>query len=193
MIKIGFIICTLFGLTAAATPASAASLDELYRDIVRSDNSGYLPLYVKNRNAPEFLFDDRKLKNVQETKPPLPVKENDLMIDFENHRQKREIEEMAKKQRWQQALEAVKAGKVTPVDLSEIENKVAENNPVAIEVYAYMYAKGIGVKPDLIKSFTLYQQAEKLGVKNALQNAAEVYKAMNFEQRAKLSPFREKD
>ena len=32
---------------------------------------------------------------------------------------------------------------------------------------------------------------DKLGVKNALQNAAQVYKAMSFDQRAQLSPFQD--
>ena len=33
----------------------ASSLDELYRDIMRSDNQGYLPLFVKNRKTPDIL------------------------------------------------------------------------------------------------------------------------------------------
>lgn len=190
MIKLGTFIGFILTL-GAAFPCSAASLDELYRDLVRSDNSGYLPLYVKNRNAPEFIFDDSELEQAKEHKPLLPVNSNDLIIDFENHRLQRELEATAQKLRWQQALEAVKHNKVTPVDLHEIETRANQNNPTAVEIYAYMYAKGIGVKPDLIKAFELYQQADKLGVKNALQNAAEVYKAMSFDQRAQLSPFQD--
>ena len=37
----------------------AMSLDEIYRDIVRDDNSGYLPIFVRNRNRPELLFEDK--------------------------------------------------------------------------------------------------------------------------------------
>lgn len=62
MIKTQTFIYTVLLGTILAVPAPATSLDEIYRDIVRSDNSGYLPLYVKNRNAPEFLFDDSELQ-----------------------------------------------------------------------------------------------------------------------------------
>ena len=83
MIRFGIIIGFILTI-GASYPASATSLDELYRDIVRSDNSGYLPLYVKNRNAPEFLFDDSELKSDQPNPELLPVKEDDLSIDFGN-------------------------------------------------------------------------------------------------------------
>ena len=190
MIRFGIIIGLILTI-GSSYPASATSLDELYRDIVRSDNSGYLPLYVKNRNAPEFLFDDSELKSDQPNPELLPVKEDDLSIDFGNHRKQQDMEEIAQKLLWQQSLEAIKANKVTPVALGEVERRAAQDDPTAVEVYAYMYAKGIGVKADLIKAFGLYQRADKLGVKNALQNAAQVYKAMNFDQRAALSPFAE--
>ena len=188
MIRFGIIIGFILTLSAAY-PASATSLDELYRDIVRSDNSGYLPLYVKNRNAPEFLLDDSEFKSDQPNPELLPVKEDDLSVDFNNYRKQQDLEEIAQKLLWQQSLAAIKSNQVTPVALSEVERRAALDDPTAVEVYAYMYAKGIGVKPNLIKAFGLYQRADKLGVKNALHNAAQVYKAMNFDQRAALSPF----
>lgn len=188
-----FIYMVLLG-TILAVPAPATSLDEIYRDIVRSDNSGYLPLYVKNRNAPEFLFDDSELQKAKDNPPLIPIiQEEDSVIDFENKRKLRELEEQARILQWQQTLNAVKENRVTPVELKEIEQKAEKNDPQAIEVYAYIYARGIGVKPDLPKAFQLYQKAEKLNVPNALQNAAKVYKAMSPKQRKELSPLKAKN
>ena len=112
---------------------------------------------------------------------------------FENKRKLRELEEQARILQWQQTLNAVKENRVTPVELKEIEQKAEKNDPQAIEVYAYIYARGIGVKPDLPKAFQLYQKAEKLNVPNALQNAAKVYKAMSPKQRKELSPLKAKN
>ena len=64
--RIKLIILTiLIGLFANAN-ASAASLDELYRDIIRSDNRGYLPLFVKNRNVPDVLVGIEDLEQIEE-------------------------------------------------------------------------------------------------------------------------------
>ena len=43
-------------------PAHSTSLDEIYRDLVKSDNEGYLPLYVKNRKIPDVLIEDTVFK-----------------------------------------------------------------------------------------------------------------------------------
>ena len=75
---------------------------------------------------------------------------------------------------------------VTPKELDEIKNRIKQNNPDAIEIYAYMNAKGIGVQKDFIKSFNLYRQAEKLGVPQAKENDIKVFKAMSPEQKQKL-------
>ena len=50
-------------MLSVSLPTYAASLDELYREIIRDDNQGYLPIFVKNRNQPELLFED-ELKSV---------------------------------------------------------------------------------------------------------------------------------
>ena len=179
MIKTQTFIYTVLLGTILAVPAPATSLDEIYRDIVRSDNSGYLPLYVKNRNAPEFLFDDSELQKAKDNPPLIPIiQEEDSVIDFENKRKLRELEEQARILQWQQTLNAVKENRVTPVELKEIEQKAEKNDPQAI---------------DLPKAFQLYQKAEKLNVPNALQNAAKVYKAMSPKQRKELSPLKAKN
>lgn len=186
MINIKTFICSILLGLCTVFPAGATTLDELYRDIVRSDNSGYLPMYVKNRNAPDFIFDDTELNKIEKTPPLIPIIENDTIVDFENKRKLQELEEEARRLQWQQTLNAVKENRVTPVELKEIEQRAEKDNPQAVEVLAYIYARGVGVKPDLIKAFNLYQKAEKLQVPNAIPNAAKVYKAMSPQLRKKL-------
>lgn len=165
----------------------AMSLDEIYRDVIRSNNSGYLPIYVKNRNAPQFLLDEEKLKDAQEVPPVINEPQKNMIIDFEDYRLQREQEEKAKTQRWLKAIEAVKKNNVTPLDLKEIESKEELDDPTATEILAFMYARGIGVKIDLIKAFKLYRKAERLNIPNAKENAIKVYKVMTPDQRAKLN------
>ena len=38
-------------MLSVSLPAYAASLDELYREIIRDDNQGYLPIFVKNTTS----------------------------------------------------------------------------------------------------------------------------------------------
>lgn len=165
----------------------AMSLDEIYRDVIRSNNSGYLPIYVKNRNAPQFLLDEEKLKDAQEVPLVINEPQKNMIIDFEDYRLQREQEEKAKTQRWLKAIEAVKKNNVTPLDLKEIESKEELDDPTATEILAFMYARGIGVKMDLIKAFKLYRKAERLNIPNAKENAIKVYKVMTPDQRAKLN------
>lgn len=180
-----FIIGTLLCLNWIL-PVHATSLDELYRDIVRDDNSGYLPLFVKNRTAPNFIFDDSEIKKIKASAPLIPISGNNEIINFENKRRQKELEEAIQQQQWQQTINAVKKGRVTAVELNEIEKKAQLNDAQAIEINAFIYAKGIGVKPNLIKAFRLYKKAEELKVPNAKENAAKVYKAMTKQQRKDL-------
>ena len=188
MIKIAYIsvICAIFSISANKVQAQSASLDELYRDLVRSDNSGYLPIYVKNRNAPEFVIDEEKAKKNQEGQEIYQIKDQDLIINFEDNRIDQDEIDKANALRWQQTIQAVKNKIITPKELDEIKTRVKQNNPDAVEIYAYMNAKGIGVQKDFIKSFNLYRQAEKLGVPQAKENAIKVFKSMTPAQKEKL-------
>ena len=49
----------ILSLIFSVPEVSANSLDELYRDLIKSDNEGYLPLFVKNRKVPDILTDDK--------------------------------------------------------------------------------------------------------------------------------------
>lgn len=179
---------TLLILIISNLSAKAASLDEIYRDLVRSDNSGYLPMFVKNRNAPDFLLDDEALKQVTapaETKP-LNVKP----INLESERLKREAALKAAQLKWQETLLAVKNNRVTPVVLEEIQNHVDNNEAQAVEIMAWMFARGVGVETDLVKAFNLYQKAASLNVAGANANAAQVYRVMSREQRESLNAYK---
>ena len=161
-------------------------MDAIYRDLVRSDNLGYLPIYIKNRNAPEFIIDEERAKKSQEGQEIYQLKDQNLIINFEDNRIDQDEVDRMNALKWQQTIQAVKNNMVTPKELDEIKNRIKQNNPDAIEIYAYMNAKGIGVQKDFIKSFNLYRQAEKLGVPQAKENAIKVFKAMSPEQKQKL-------
>lgn len=169
-----------------AGAVQATSLDEIYRDIVKDNNKGYLPLFVKNRNAPDFLEDDETLKAV---KPVAPIKNDEQLraVNLENERKKREAAQKAAELKWQRTIANIQAGKVTPVELEEVNTRMKNNDTHALEIYAWMLARGVGIQQDLIKSFAIYKQAADLNIPNASKNAALVYKAMNRQQRETLA------
>ncbi len=181
------IFATLISIVYSET-SMATSLDEIYRDIVKSDNNGYLPLFVKNRNAPNFLDEEDTLRQVKKA-VSISDKEELKAIKLENERKIREQALQAEKLKWQRTIEAIQAGKVTPVELHEVEKRVEKKDLHAIEIYAWMFARGVGVKQDLVKSFHLYQIAAHKNVPQAAKNAALVYKAMNREQRESLTSY----
>ena len=172
------VFCSLMSLNVA----QASSLDELYRDIIRSDNRGYLPLFVKNRKTPEGLFEAEGYQIPNKTKindetPPIK-----LSNDF---KQRMELKKERQNQ-WIKTISAVKSNQVTPLELNDITKRVNENDPYATEILAWMYTTGVGVTPDFIEAFNLYKKAAHLNVAHAEQNALIVYKAMNEEQRRQL-------
>lgn len=184
MKKIVFIILSLM---FAAPESSANSLDELYRDLIRADNEGYLPLFVKNRKVPDILSDDKiptAPQPVASTPAPNDVPQE---VSFVDPRQKEAEAAKAEALAWENAIKAIQENRVTPVELEEIIKRVEQNNPRAVEIYAWMLTKGVGVKQNLIKAFQLYQQAAKLGVLNAENNAAQIYRVLSPDERAYLA------
>lgn len=185
------LIFTILLSVSSTNFVQATSLDELYRDIVKSDNKGYLPLFVKNRNAPDFL-EDEKLETPKVNQAQINAKmENELkVIKLENERKIKEQAILAEKLKWQKIVDAIKAGQITPVELEEVEKRVNKEDLNALEIYAWMNAKGIGIKQDLVKAFNLYQQAAHLSVPNASKNAALVYRSMTRGQRESLTAYK---
>ena len=181
MKKIKTLVFTFLLLFFSANLVQAMSLDEIYRDVVRSDNRGYLPMFVKNRTAPDFLDEEVVLKDVPEPKPEdtSPVNPDLEIVKLENQRKIHEAKLRA-------VLDNVRAGKVTPVELWALELKAEQSDPQAVEILGWIYARGVGVKPDLIKSFKFYQKAADIGVPDASLNAAKVYKIMPRRLREQL-------
>lgn len=171
-----------------ASPALATSLDAIYRDLVKSDNQGYLPLFVKNRKAPDILNDEQitNIPPVEEVQEPKVVPYQIPLVDKYKIAKEAELERL---RRWDNAVKAVQENRVTPLELDEILRYVAVNNPKAVEIYAWMTARGVGVKQDLVKAFNLYQQAIFLHVPNAEKNAAIVYRDLTPEQRQQIKAY----
>ena len=171
-------VCCLF----AWNTAQASSLDELYRDIIRSDNRGYLPLFVKNRKVPDALFETEDYQKPHKTAP----EDNIPPIKLSNEFKQRLETAKERQEQWIKTISAVKSNQVTPLELNDITKRVNENDPYATEILAWMYTTGVGVTPDFIEAFNLYKKAAHLNVAHAEQNALIVYKAMNEEQRRQL-------
>ena len=177
-------ILTIIFLLNLSTSVQAASLDELYRDIVKSDNHGYLPMFVKNRQAPQLLFDDevtevskKTPQNYSESKP----------IDLINKEKLQKEKENAEKLKWQNTINAIANNKVTAVELDEVSTRTKNNDAKATEILAWMYTKGVGVNINLIEAYHLYQKATLLEVPSAEQNSVEIYKALNKKQKELLT------
>lgn len=175
-----YIVLTMLFLLNFPTLATAASLDEMYRDIVKSDNHGYLPMYVKNRNHPEALLDDSEVKAIPATAKDAEIE--DITINLINERKLRDAAEKAAILKWENTIKAVQENKVTAVELEEITLRVQKDDPKATEILAWMNVNSVGVQANLVEAFKLYQKAVFLKVPQAAENAQLVYKALNREQ-----------
>ena len=180
-----FILFVLFAITYS-NKANASSLDELYRDIIRSDNQGYLPMFVKNRDIPDILVEEEILKRIPDETPDKIKNPEQKPLNLSNDRPDLNALRKTLQLKWDNTLKAVAENRVTPIELQEIEYRVQQNDPKAVEVMAWMYTKGVGVSSDYIKAFRLYRKAADLEVPQAKENATLVYKAMNEEQRRSL-------
>lgn len=183
-----YIFAALFFMLPCSV--QAVSLDDIYRDLVKSDNEGYLPLYVKNRHTPEFLGEEIQDK-VQNTSLSKEIPSE--TINLINERKIKEDLLKQEQKNWEDTLNAVKTSSITPQDLAEIEKKVKNNDPKAVEIYAWILARGTGIEQNLPKSFEMYQRASLLNVPDSLKNAQEVYKAMTPEQKSQIKPLEDEE
>ncbi|MBR2922845.1 MAG: SEL1-like repeat protein [Alphaproteobacteria bacterium] len=176
------IICCLSGF---AQKSLATSLDELYRDVIRADNSGYLPLFVKNRKAPMVSLEEEDLIPVKPKKQKA-VEYKGEILNLTNDVSERVKTAQERQLQWGKTIAAIKSNQVTPVELDDITNRVRDEDPKAIEILAWMYTNGVGVSKDFVEAFNLYKRAAQLNVTNAEKNAIIVYKSMNEEQRRRI-------
>lgn len=145
-----------------------------------------MPLFVKNRKVPDILTDD-KIPTEEVMPAPAAVTAEPSEISFTDPRKQQEEAIKADILAWENTIKAVRENRVTPIELEEITKRAEQNNPRAIEIYAWMTTKGVGVRQDLIKAFLLYQKAAKLGVLNAENNAAQIYRVLSPDERAALA------
>jgi len=183
------IYLSILMLLLASVDARATSLDDIYRDLVRSEHAGYLPIFVKNRAEMGIPGADMDLAETPNEKAKKNEEAPSDTIFLTNRRQARDVRLETKQQRWERAVNAVKNNTVTPVELEEIERFALENDPRAIELLAWMYANGVGVGQDLAMSFSFYQRASQMGIPNAAENALLVYRSMTPAQREQLNSF----
>lgn len=186
MKKLFFAIVSATVALVSSQGCQASSLDDLYRDIIRSDNKGYLPLFVKNRQAPDVL-DEQKIATTTispeaDALPTSAVQE----VSLTNPIPAQENAVRAKQLKWDQTLQAVEKNQVTPLELDEINYRLKLNDPKAIEVMAWMYTNGVGVETNYIEAYRLYKRAAALEIPQAKNNAVLLFKAMNEEQRRKI-------
>jgi len=177
------LLCTIIGL--APFTASATSLDELYRDIIRSDNSGYLPLFVKNRNEQIILIEEDDFDSAPQTQPT-KIQTSSQRLKLSNDLLQKSALTKAKQIQWLKTLAAIKSNQVTPLELHDVMSRAQNNEPKAVEILAWMYTNGVGVSTDFVEAFNLYRKAAELKVANAEKNASIVYQSMNEEQRRKV-------
>lgn len=181
-----YLFVSLAAVIYAEAAFATSSLDDLYRDIIRSDNRGYLPLFVKNRNMPDLLIEEEDLAAVKEIAPSKSGATNAESVKLSTPLKARSALMKARQIQWLKTVAAVKSNQVTPLELNDITTRVKENDPKAIEILAWMYTNGVGVSADFVEAFNLYKKAASLNVANAEKNALVVYKSMNEEQRRRI-------
>lgn len=185
MKKFFVVFGSLFALIGVCGECSATSLDELYRDVIRSDNSGYLPLFVKNRKAPMVVLEEEDLTEVK-PKQQEKVEYKTEVLNLTNNVSERVKQAKERQLQWIKTVDAIKSNQVTAVELDDITSRAREEDPKAIEILAWMYTNGVGVSKDFVEAFNLYKRAAQLNVANAEKNAFIVYKSMNEEQRRRV-------
>ena len=160
-----------FGLTA----------DQMYRNLLITENGGSLPSYYPagRKNAGNVSLPFKK----QESESEKIWKESNASF---SEPVETDIFQAGNKEEWKDVVLSVKNGRTTPFDLETIRRRSTADDAEAVELLAWMYATGNGVRRNLTKSWTYYLQAAHLGVPSATENAQAVYKAMNTEERSHL-------
>lgn len=158
--------------------AFGLTVDQMYRNVAGSEHINSIK-GSSSVDAPLLAF-----KKV-DSKPEAIWQEKKAY--FEKHTQK--PAEFETESRWSDIVVSVKKGRVSPFDLAEIRRQSERENAEAVELLAWMYATGTGLRQDLQKSYTYYLQAAHMGVPSAYDNVRAVYRAMSPDQRASLPAF----
>ena len=161
--------------SASQVYAFGLTVDQMYRNLIGTEPE----VGVVSPDEPLLAFKkvDSKPEAIWQEKKAYFKKHTQKSADFEAENQ------------WSDIVVAVKKGNVSPFDLAEIRRQSERENAEAIELLAWMYATGTGLRQDLQKSYTYYLQAAHMGVSSAYDNVRAVYRAMSPTQRASLPSF----
>lgn len=178
MKKVAFVFLS-FCLFPYCAGAFGLTADQMYRNLLTDENEGVLPAYYTRSAKKQARLDFKRVESVSEK--VWTEKHGELPDPIDTN-----IFETGDTENWQEIVKAVKNGQTTPFDLETIRRRTQADDAEAVELLAWMYATGKGVRQDLTKSWTYYLQAAHLGVPSATDNARAVYKTMNAAQRASL-------
>lgn len=159
-----------FGMTA----------DQMYRNVLMHENDGVMPSYYTAREQAE-----QKKKSAERLrKKEKPDSKNPLFLPDE-----KPFSELDAKREWEAVIKAVQEKRPTPFDLEVIRKRADNDETQAVELLAWMYATGNGIRQDLVQAWSYYMRAAGLGVETGAQNARAVYRGMTAAQRAQLTAF----
>ena len=154
--------------------------DQMYRNVLMHENDGVMPSYYTAREQAE-----QKKKSAERLrKKEKPGSKNPLFLPDE-----KPFSELDAKREWEAVIKAVQEKRPTPFDLEVIRKRADNDETQAVELLAWMYATGNGIRQDLVQAWSYYMRAAGLGVETGAQNARAVYRGMTAAQRAQLTAF----
>ena len=165
------------------TLAFSKSANELYQDILRLENDGNLPAYIRE-TRPLLGSDDVAMKEGAFT----PKTHMQNVRAFQRHVSVSEerMPDAVGSSTWNELVKAVAGGRPSAFDIDAIKVLADNNKPEAVEMLAWMYAKGVGVNRNFKSAWFLYMRAADLEVENAIDNAQMIYASMTGAERRSL-------
>lgn len=161
-----------FGLTA----------DQMYRNLLKSEDKTNTTGSYQRKEEQEPLLAFKRVEPKAEAVWQNSTSSNKKKIAEEKAMFNSELN-------WNDLVVSVKKGNISPFELAEIRRLSERENAAAIELLAWMYATGTGLRQDLQKSYTYYLQAAHMGIPSAYDNVRAVYQAMTPAQRSQLPTF----
>lgn len=173
-----------FGFFVPQAFAFGLTADQMYRNLLANENHGVVPsYYAVSRPGEKPLLAFKKADS--KTEKIWREKEG----SFLDAQKPEALSSVKQTQDWREIVGNVRNGHVTPFELEIIRRRSDNSDVEAVELLAWMYATGTGLKQNLTKSWTYYLQAAHLGVPTATTNAKAVYQAMSASERSHLPSF----
>lgn len=201
----GGIAAIVAAVAAMPVAAQAPTLDRLFRDMLRAENDGELPSYLRDQGAndPRVSAPAAGAEAMTATPgsdgdsadgpgAPDPLTPNSPPNATDPLLQPGEpplAGPAMPGRRWTEVIEAIQGGTATPFDVAEVQSRADRDDPEGVELLAWMFATGTAVPRDLPAAYALYRRAALLEVPQAATNAEEVFRVMTpAERRRALQP-----